>query len=122
MKHTTSTASDILARRLASGLDTPLSHDISERLRAARVRAVAQRRVSTVQVQANGTLTLGTTQEALRPWTWLASLLPLLALVVGLVTIAGHFTMHAGHGGHPNHCAQAAASVAGLAGGTHVGR
>jgi hypothetical protein len=87
MKHTTSTASDILARRLASGLDTPLSHDISERLRAARVRAVTQRRVSTVQVQANGTLSLGTAQEAMRPWTWLASLLPLLALVIGLVTI-----------------------------------
>ena len=46
----------------------------------------------------------------------------LAMIVVGLVTIAGHFTMHAGHGGHPNHCAQAAASVAGLAGGTHVGR
>jgi len=89
MKHdqTSSKPIDLLARRLAASLDQPLPHDISERLRAARVRAVAARRIETVQVQANGTLTLGTAQEALRPWTWLASLLPLLALVVGLVTI-----------------------------------
>jgi hypothetical protein len=90
MKKTASSAQDILARRLASGLNAPLPHDIAERLRAARVRAVAERRLGTVQVQSNGTLTLGTAQEALRPWTWLASMLPLLALVVGLVTIK-HF-------------------------------
>ena len=78
---------ETLARRLAAGLDTPVSHDIAERLRAARVRAVAARRVSTVQVQANGTLTLGSASESMRPWGWLASLLPLVALVVGLVII-----------------------------------
>jgi len=81
------TAHDVLARRLAAGLDTPLPHDISERLRAARVRAVAARRVSTVQVQADGTLTLGAAQDRLRPLGWLASILPLVALIVGLVTI-----------------------------------
>lgn len=81
------TAHDVLARRLAAGLDTPLSHDISERLRAARVRAVAARRVSTVQVQADGTLTLGAAQDRLRPLGWLASIVPLVALIVGLVTI-----------------------------------
>ena len=31
------TAHDLLGRRLATGLDTPLPHDIAERLRAARV-------------------------------------------------------------------------------------
>ncbi len=89
MNHTTPLhpEHEILARRLAARLDTPLSHDISERLRAARVRAVAARRVSTIQVQANGTLTLSSAQDALRPWGWLASLLPLVALMVGLITL-----------------------------------
>ena len=89
MKHTTDTltAHDTVARRLAAGLDSPLPHDISERLRAARVRAVAARRVSTVQVQADGTLTLGAAQDRLRPLGWLASIVPLVALIVGLVTI-----------------------------------
>ena len=90
MTHHLTSAQDTLARRLASGLDTPLPHDIAERLRAARVRAVAARRISSVQVQANGTLTLGGAHESLRPWTWLASMLPLLTLVVGLITIK-HF-------------------------------
>ncbi len=83
-------AHEALARRLAAGLDAPLPHDITERLRAARVRAVAARRVNTLQVQANGTLTLGSAQDRLRPLGWLASILPLVALIVGLVTIK-HF-------------------------------
>jgi hypothetical protein len=81
------TAQDRLARQMVSALNAPLPHDISERLRVARTRAVAARRISSVQVQANGTLTLGQAKEALRPLTWLASMLPLLALVIGLVTI-----------------------------------
>ena len=87
MTHHLTSAQDTLARRLASGLDTPLPHDIAERLRAARVRAVAARRISSVQVQANGTLTLGGGRDGLNPLGWLASALPLVALVVGLVTI-----------------------------------
>jgi hypothetical protein len=81
---------EALARRLAAGLDAPLSRDIAERLRAARVRAVAARRISTHQVQSNGTLTMGQAHEQMRPWGWLASVVPLIALVVGLVTIK-HF-------------------------------
>ena len=81
------TAHDALARRLAAGLNTPLPHDISERLRAARVRAVSARRVSSVLVQADGTLTLDAAHDRLRPLGWLASVLPLIALIVGLVTI-----------------------------------
>jgi len=84
------TAHDVLARRLAAGLDTPLPHDISERLRAARVRAVAARRLNAVVVQADGTLALGSAQDRMRPLAWLASLLPLVALVAGLITIK-HF-------------------------------
>ena len=81
------TAHDALARRLAAGLNTPLPHDISERLRAARVRAVSARRVSSVLVQADGTLPLDAAHDRLRPLGWLASILPLIALIVGLVTI-----------------------------------
>jgi hypothetical protein len=76
-----------MARQIVNALNAPLPHDISERLRAARTRAVAARRISSVQIQTNGTLTMGQAKEALRPLTWLASMLPLLALVVGLVTI-----------------------------------
>jgi hypothetical protein len=79
---------ELLARRLSASLDTPLSHEVTERLRAARVRAVAARRLAPmVQVQANGTLTLGGGRDGLNPLGWLASALPLVALVVGLVTI-----------------------------------
>ncbi len=78
---------ELLARRLASGLNTPLSHEVTERLRAARVRAVAQRKAGSVVVQANGSLVLTSASDAMRPWGWLASALPLVALVVGLVTI-----------------------------------
>ena len=77
-----------LARRLAASLDSPLAHDVTERLRAARVRAVAARRLDLlVQVQSNGTLALTGGRDGLRPWGWLASMLPLVALVVGLVVI-----------------------------------
>ena len=81
-----STEFDLLAQRLVRGLDCPLPHDISERLRAARVRAVAQRRVGSVQVQGNGTLVMGGDSSS-RLLTWLGSMLPLLALVLGLITI-----------------------------------
>ena len=78
---------EMLARRLASGLNSPLSHEVAERLRAARVRAVAVRKPGSVVVQSNGSLAIGSASDALRPWGWLASALPLVALVVGLVTI-----------------------------------
>jgi len=77
---------DLLAQRLVRSLDRPLPHDISERLRAARVRAVAERRVGSVQLQSNGTLVMGSDNSS-RLLTWLGSMLPLLALVLGLVTI-----------------------------------
>ena len=54
--HLTDTHADRLARRVAAQLDqglTELPHDISERLRAARTRAVAARR-QPVMVQATG--------------------------------------------------------------------
>ena len=51
MKKTASSAQDILARRLASGLNAPLPHDIAERLRAAvESLGLPHERSSTAQV------------------------------------------------------------------------
>jgi hypothetical protein len=75
-------------------LTTPdLPHDISERLRVARQLAIAQRKpliqprlASNAQHNGNGTLT-APGDEGLNLWNILASALPLLALVVGLMAI-----------------------------------
>ena len=68
-----------------------LPYDISERLRAARVRAVAARRVALVKVApytsaSQGTLLIG--NEHLGGWGRLAAFAPLVALVLGLVFIS----------------------------------
>jgi hypothetical protein len=89
--------------RVAARLDTAsleLSHDIAERLRAARTRAIAARmapqtRLRTsadVSVQ-NGVGLLHFGDEGLNVWSRLASLLPLIALVAGLAFIQ-HITDH----------------------------
>jgi Protein of unknown function (DUF3619) len=90
-------AQDQFGRRIASHLNTAsldLPHDISERLRAARNRAVAVRLVSQTQLQTsqavsvqNGVATLNFGDEGLNIWSSLASLFPLLALVAGLAFI-----------------------------------
>jgi hypothetical protein len=87
---------DRLGRLLSNQLTlaTPeLPHDISERLRIARQKAVAQRkplprtRLSAMtQAHANGSLT-APADEGLNFWSILASALPLLVLLAGLVTI-----------------------------------
>lgn len=105
--HTTPTDRDLdrLGRHLSAQLSlaTPsLPHDISERLRIARQLALAQRKpilqvslASQRQVQANGSLA-ASPDEGLNRWSILGSALPLLALVVGLLTIQwiqqDHFT------------------------------
>ena len=83
---------DVIGRRFAQQLDLgtqQLPHDITERLRAARTRAVAARLVPQLQtaggisVQGSvGALHFG--DEGLTWWSRLASLLPLVALVTGL--------------------------------------
>lgn len=87
-----------VARRLDTGLDD-LPYDISERLRASRMQALAKRKVvSTVRrvapapvvVRSGNTLALGgpgTGQESSHWWNALVSAVPLIALVVGLVMI-----------------------------------
>lgn len=80
-----------LAARLSVAADA-LPYDITERLRAARVRALGQRKVAVVRTATSmavsggaASLTLG--GEYLSPWGRVAALVPLLVLVVGLITI-----------------------------------
>ncbi|MDO8440575.1 MAG: DUF3619 family protein [Polaromonas sp.] len=70
-----------------------LPYDISERLRAARVQAVAVRKIAKVQTstasaatRAGPVLTWGS-DDGFGPWRRIGSVLPLIALVVGLLTI-----------------------------------
>jgi hypothetical protein len=97
MTHTANTQDEfglrIAARLNSASLDLP--HDISERLRAARTRAVAARLKTQSQVQTSsglihqngaGLLHFGG-DEGLNLWSRLASLLPLIALVAGLAII-----------------------------------
>jgi len=80
----------LVARALSANLEQ-LPYEVQERLRAGRMRALAARRVSPVlatrpqaQQMGDGTLTMG---APWRGWTPLASLFPMVLLVVGLLTI-----------------------------------
>jgi hypothetical protein len=79
-----------LAARLNDGAEN-LPHDIAERLRAARVRSVAQRKRSrTAPALLNagaGVLALGPEDEGLGWFTRISSVLPLVALVAGLLAL-----------------------------------
>ncbi|MDB5929357.1 MAG: putative transrane protein [Polaromonas sp.] len=72
---------------------TELPYDISERLRAARAQAVSQRKVAKTQTAAavisnGGSAALGWgADEGLSWWGRIGSVLPLVALVVGLLAI-----------------------------------
>lgn len=80
-----------IARRLNEHA-TDLPHDISERLRIARMQAIAQRKREPVLVlqpqwaSAGGPPT-SPPDEGLNLWSRLASALPLIALLFGLATI-----------------------------------
>ena len=85
-----------LAARLSSG-NTELQHDISERLRVARQQAVTNRKRSplvsstksaTTIYGSGGSASMSFDDEGLNLWNRLASFLPLIALVVGLISIA----------------------------------
>ena len=80
------------ASRLSAG-SAELPHDISERLRSARVQAVSKRKISTVQTTAgvvnsgsSATLTWGS-GEGWNWWSRIGSVVPLIALVAGLLAI-----------------------------------
>ena len=89
--------SDILQDRFAlkttsylSAGTADLPYDISERLRAARVQAVSKRKIaqsqSVVSVGSSAALAWGG-DEGLSGWSRIALVFPLIALVVGLLTI-----------------------------------
>lgn len=86
---------DQFGRSLTARLDEvagTLPHDVSERLKIARLQALAKRSVATVQlahapVVSGGTAALRGGPEHYGLWNWLGSLLPLLALLAGLVAI-----------------------------------
>lgn len=85
-----------VAARLSIG-STELPHDISERLRVARLQAVTNRKriqiiTSTKSASAvygsGSSASMSFDDEGLNIWNRLASFLPLIALVVGLVSIS----------------------------------
>lgn len=92
--------SDILQDRFAlkatsylSAGTADLPYDISERLRAARVQAVSKRKIaqsqsaaSVVNSGSSAALTWGG-DESFSGWSRIALVFPLVALVVGLLTI-----------------------------------
>ena len=91
---------DVLQERFAfktvsylSASTSELPHDISERLRVARAQAVAKRKVAKIQTASN-TVNLGGSaaitwgsSDGLGWWGRIGSVMPLIALVVGLLTI-----------------------------------
>lgn len=96
MTHTAN-SQDQFGLRIAAQLNSNalnLPHDISERLRAARTRAVAARlqpqtrtQTSTSLLNQNGAGLLSFGEEGLSLWGRMASFLPLIALVAGLALI-----------------------------------
>ena len=97
MTHTANTQ-DQFGLRIAAQLNSAslaLPHDITERLRAARTRAVAARlkpqarlQTSTAVVHQNGAALLNFGgDEGLNIWSRMASFLPLIALIAGLALI-----------------------------------
>jgi hypothetical protein len=86
---------DVVGLNIASRLSESanhLPHDISERLKAARVQALMKRKVVAqlvpVAASASGVeMTINTGDDDRSLWIRIASLLPLLALIAGLMVI-----------------------------------
>ena len=81
-----------VAARLSEGA-ADLPHDISERLRASRAQALAHRKVArrltaAVVTSSGGAATLAFGDEGLSWWSRIASALPIIALVVGMIAIS----------------------------------
>ena len=71
-----------------------LSHDVSERLRAARAQAVSKRKIAKFQTATSGAVNMGASAalsggpfDGLGWWGRIGAVMPLIALVVGLLTI-----------------------------------
>ena len=98
MKHLPSAASaqDLLGKRLTKMLDenTSLSYEVTERLRAARTRALSLRRITQPQLQTseetqtkNGHALLKFPSQIQLFFQTFGSIIPLLGLVAGLILI-----------------------------------
>lgn len=93
--HANLSLQDRYGRQIAAQLDASaeaLPHDISERLRVARLQALGkyrevQARVAAPVLQGNGVAALGGGGDERGLWPSLVSLVPLLALIAGLVAI-----------------------------------
>ena len=80
-----------VASHLSDSIDA-LPHNIAERLRVSRQQAVAKRKVSSLrtassQSNSGGAATMTMDGEHFSLWNGIASALPLIALVVGLIAI-----------------------------------
>lgn len=99
MSYTRQQAADTLQDRIGMKLAAHLSagagdlpYDISERLRAARTQALAQRKrpvmaTRPVLIAAGSSVVLGSDDAGWGLWGRLAAALPVMALVVGMVVI-----------------------------------
>ena len=95
LQHRAEILQDRFGLKLAAHLSSvtaELPYDISERLRAGRVQALSHRKITRLQAAPaasaqGGVLTLGSGDEGLGLWSRFASLIPLVALIVGLVSI-----------------------------------
>lgn len=95
--YTAEQATDRFAQRVAARLSdgaSDLPYDISERLRAARMQALARRkkpvaivRHAPVLVHAGHSATLGGGNGGMRWWQSLLSAVPIMALLAGLVVV-----------------------------------
>jgi len=100
MTHSLQKRADILQDRFAlktvsylSAAAADLPYDISERLRAARAQAVSNRKIAKIETSGSivndggsAALTWGT-DDGLSWWARIGSVVPLIALVVGLLVI-----------------------------------
>jgi hypothetical protein len=80
-----------VAARLSAGT-AELPYSVTERLRAARMQAVARRKQVNLAgapsvLASGGTATLGFGEDGMSLWNRIASVLPLLALAAGLILI-----------------------------------
>jgi hypothetical protein len=80
-----------IAARLSAGT-AELPYDVSERLRAARIQALAKRKLTVLRavpsvVASGGAASLTFGDEGVSWWNRIASALPLIVLAAGLVTI-----------------------------------
>jgi hypothetical protein len=82
----------LVAARLSDAADE-LPYDISERLRAARTRALANRKITvprtaTSTAVSGGVATITFGNDHFSWWNRIAAVIPLLALVLGLIAIS----------------------------------